>query len=278
MRIEDIIDQAVREDQEGGDHTSQATIPSGARGNASIFAKADGILSGTEVARQVFGFIDASLQTKVLKPDGAQVAPGDVLMILEGKSISILKGERIALNFMQRMSGIATKTAQYVKAIEDYPAQILDTRKTTPLMRKLEKKAVVDGGGRNHRMGLDDMIMIKDNHIDFAGGIPQAIDAVEFYIKKKELNLQVEIEVRDFRELEQVLKHGKVNRIMLDNFTPGELTIAVNQIDHRYETEASGGITLETVEKYAASGVDYISIGSLTHHIQSLDISLKADF
>ncbi len=278
MKIEDIIIHAIKEDHGSGDHTSLSTVPSQSAGTARLIAREHGIISGTEIARSVFQHVDTEINTSIRINDGQVVNPGDIILTVSGPASSILQAERVALNFMQRMSGIATVTATYVEAVEDYPAKILDTRKTTPLMRELEKKAVRDGGGTNHRMGLYDMIMIKDNHIDFAGGIPQALDAVEKYQNAKELNLPVEIEVRDFTELSQVLKHGKVHRIMLDNFSPEDLVIAVREIHGKYETEASGGITLETIRNYAASGVDFISVGALTHHIQSLDMSLKADF
>lgn len=278
MNYEDIIVRAIAEDQEGGDHTSLATIPSRAFGKGYIAAKEDGILSGTTIAKQVFKHIDPEINIRIEKPDGSQIYKGDILLRIEGRSISILRAERISLNFLQRMSGIATNTQQYVRAVKDYPAGILDTRKTTPLMRQFEKKAVADGGGYNHRMGLYDMIMIKDNHIDFAGGIPQAINAVEKYLTESNLQLPVVIEARNFDELDQILNHGKVDRIMLDNFTPEELTKAVKVTNKRLETEASGEITLDTVANYAASGVDYISIGALTNHIQSLDINLTAKF
>ncbi len=278
MKIEDIISQAINEDHGTGDHTSLSTIPSESRGNAKLVAKEHGIISGTEVAASVFQHVNSDIKINIKINDGQVVNPGDIILTVSGPASSILQAERVALNFMQRMSGIATATATYVEAVEKYKAKILDTRKTTPLMRELEKKAVKDGGGANHRMGLYDMIMIKDNHIDFAGGIPQALDAVEKYQDTNKLNLPVEIEVRDFDELRQVLAHGKVQRIMLDNFSPEDLVIAVREIDGNFETEASGGITLETIRNYAASGVDFISVGALTHHIKSLDMSLKADF
>lgn len=278
MKIEDIIANAIAEDHGEGDHSSLSTIPSTAQGSARLIAKESGIISGTAIAQAVFKYVDSKIVIDIKAKDGQKVCAGDLILTVQGPASSILQAERLALNFMQRMSGIATTTARYADAISEFPAKVLDTRKTTPLMRELEKKAVKDGGGANHRMGLYDMIMIKDNHIDFAGGIAKAIDAVEKYLTEKNLSIPVEIEVRDFEELQQVLNHGKVDRIMLDNFSPEDLVIAIKEIDGKYETEASGGITLETIRNYAASGVDYISVGALTHHIKSLDMSLKADF
>ena len=281
MEINEIIAHAIAEDHGNGDHTSLATIPGTASGNARLVAKENGIISGTDVASAVFKFVDSSLNVQVKIHNGREASSGDEIFTVKGSALSILQAERVALNFIQRMSGIATATHQYASTIQEFPATVLDTRKTTPLMRELEKKAVKDGGGANHRMGLYDMIMIKDNHIDFAGGIPQAIDAANKYLDKNQISIPIIIEVRNFTELNQVLAHnsiGNLKRIMLDNFSPENLIIAIQDINKRFETEASGGITLNTIRDYAVSGVDYISIGALTHHIESLDMSLKADF
>ncbi|MFO8054458.1 MAG: carboxylating nicotinate-nucleotide diphosphorylase [Bacteroidales bacterium] len=278
MNTDDIVIQAIAEDHGSGDHTSLATIPSTAQGSARLIAKENGIISGTAIGCKVFQKIDPSLHIQVITPDGRHVNSGDEILKVKGSARSIVMAERLALNFLQRMSGIATSTGQYVEAVKEFPAKILDTRKTTPLLRQLEKKAVKDGGGGNHRMGLYDMIMIKDNHIDFAGGIAPAIETAVEYLKNNNLTLPVEIEVRDFEELRQVIASGKITRIMLDNFSPEDLVIAVQSINGKYETEASGGITLENIKNYAASGVDYISVGALTHRIKSMDMSLKAEF
>ncbi len=271
-----LVIHALEEDRGSGDHTSLATIPGSFHGKAALTAREKGVISGIEMAVKVFKTTDPSLDVSVRINDGDMVQSGDLILTVQGPTASLLQGERVALNFLQRLSGIATTTRQYVDAIEDFPSRILDTRKTTPLFRELEKKAVRDGGATNHRMGLYDMVMIKDNHIDFAGSIANAINAVTSYLKKRELDIPVEIEVRTFSELNQVLSHGKVDRIMLDNFSPEDLIIAVNQVDKQYETEASGGITLKNIRDYAASNVDFISVGALTHHIKSLDMSLNA--
>lgn len=277
MTIDKIIESALIEDIQDGDHTSLATIPFSAYGKAQLIVKENGILAGIEVARKVFQQVDDSIEFTQFLKDGDQIKVGDIAFEVRGKSISLLTAERLALNFMQRMSGIATATNKIVKLIEGTNTRILDTRKTTPNLRLLEKQAVKLGGGENHRMGLYDMIMIKDNHVDFAGGIAKAIDATHDYLLKNNKDLKIEIEVRNFDELDQVLKHdAKVDRIMLDNFTPSELKKALKIIDNKYETEASGGITIETIREYAETGVDYISVGALTHHIKSLDLSLKA--
>lgn len=276
MTINDLIRQALAEDIGPGDHTALATIPENAAGKSKLLIKEAGILAGVDIARQVFYELDPSLHFEKLIPDGTAVKPGDVAFYISGNSRSLLSGERLALNFMQRMSGIATSTHQMVRQLHGTGAKILDTRKTTPLLRELEKMAVRLGGGENHRMGLYDMIMIKDNHVDFAGGIRQAIDAVHKYLKLKGLTLKIEIEVRNFRELEEAVSVGKIDRIMLDNFTPGDLKKAVELIGGKYETEASGGISRHNIREYAETGVDYISVGALTHHIKSLDMSLKA--
>jgi len=278
MNIEEIIRKALEEDLGSGDHTSLATIPPSAKGTSKLLIKEEGILAGVEVAQLVFKQLDPSLNIELLIPDGTPIKPGDIAFYVSGSSGSILSGERLALNFMQRMSGIATATSHLVKMIDGTGAKILDTRKTTPLLRELEKLAVRLGGGENHRMGLYDMIMIKDNHVDFAGGISQAINAVHEYMRLKGegLGLKIEIEVRNFEELQVVLDTGGVDRIMLDNFTPDDISKAVKLINKNYETEASGGINADNLRQYAETGVDYISIGALTHHIKSLDMSLKA--
>ena len=277
MTLDEIVKKAIAEDTGDGDHTSLATVPPNARGKAKLVAKEDGVLAGTEIAEKVFKTIDPETSFRLLIEEGSEIRRGDIVFEVEGRSRSILTAERLALNFLQRMSGIATFTRKMVSEISGTGARILDTRKTTPLMREIEKMAVRIGGGYNHRMGLYDMIMIKDNHVDFAGGIGKAIEAVNQYLEKKGKDLKIEIEVRNFDELEQVLEAGGVDRIMLDNFTPGDLQKALQMIDKRYETEASGGINLENIREYAHTGVDYISVGALTHHIKSLDLSLKAD-
>lgn len=276
MTLDEIIDKALAEDIGNGDHTSLSTIPATAFGKAKLLVKQEGILSGVKVAREVFAKTDPRIRMEELIRDGSKVKPGDIAFTVEGPSASILMAERLVLNFMQRMSGIATNTSFYVKRIEGLHTKVLDTRKTTPLLRELEKLAVTHGGGQNHRFGLYDMILIKDNHVDFAGGIDKAIEAANEYLLREKLNLHIEIEVRNFDELAQVISNGKVHRIMLDNFNPPDLRKAVEIIDGRFETEASGGITLETIRSYAETGVDYISVGALTHHIKSLDLSLKA--
>ena len=272
--LDELIVMALREDVGDGDHSTLACIPSDAVGTAKMVAKQDGILCGAEVGERVFALVDSSLKICLLKHDGDAVAKGDIIMTVEGHSGSILTAERTALNFMQRLSGIATETNRMVKMLEGLNTKLLDTRKTTPNMRLLEKYAVKCGGGTNHRIGLYDMVMLKDNHIDFAGGIEAAIDRTRQYLKEKDKDLRIEIEVRDLDELQRVLDHGGVDRIMLDNFTPELLAEAVKRIGGRYETEASGGITEATLRRYAETGVDFISVGALTHHIKSLDISL----
>ncbi|MCL2682740.1 MAG: carboxylating nicotinate-nucleotide diphosphorylase [Bacteroidales bacterium] len=274
--IDEIIAQALQEDVGDGDHTSLACIPETAQGSAILLVKEAGVLAGVEVAKHVFFQVDPTLEFQKFLNDGTQIEPGDVAFEVKGSSRSILTGERLALNFMQRMSGIATQTRRIVDLVEGTKAKILDTRKTSPNLRLLEKMAVRIGGGENHRFGLYDMMMIKDNHIDFSGGIKQAIDAANDYLRKNNKKLAIEIEVRNFDELSQVLDRGGVQRIMLDNFLPPDLKKAVDLIAGRYETEASGGITEQTIRTYAETGVDYISVGALTHQIQSLDLSLKA--
>ncbi len=272
--LDELITMALREDVGDGDHSTLACIPPDAVGTAKMVAKQDGILCGAEVGRRVFEIVDNSLKVCLLKHDGDAVAKGEVIMTVEGHSGSILTAERTALNYMQRLSGIATETHRMVAMLNGLNTKLLDTRKTTPNMRLLEKYAVHCGGGTNHRIGLYDMVMLKDNHIDFAGGIEAAIDRTRNYLKAKGKDLRIEIEVRDLDELQRVLDHGGVDRIMLDNFTPELLAEAVKRIGGRYETEASGGITEATLRRYAETGVDFISVGALTHHIKSLDISL----
>ncbi len=272
--LDELITMALREDIGDGDHSTLACIPPDAVGTAKMVAKQDGILCGAEVGRRVFEIVDNSLKVCLLKHDGDAVAKGDIIMTVEGHSGSILTAERTALNYMQRLSGIATETHRMVAMLNGLNTKLLDTRKTTPNMRLLEKYAVHCGGGTNHRIGLYDMVMLKDNHIDFAGGIEAAIDRTRNYLKARGKDLRIEIEVRDLDELQRVLDHGGVDRIMLDNFTPELLAEAVKHIGGRYETEASGGITEATLRRYAETGVDFISVGALTHHIKSLDISL----
>lgn len=272
--LDEIIRMALREDVGDGDHSTLACIPTEAVGTARMVAKQEGVLCGTEVGKRVFELVDPSLVVNLLKNDGDRMAKGDTVMTVSGHSGSILTAERTALNFMQRLSGIATQTAAMVAMLEGTNTRLLDTRKTTPNMRLLEKYAVHCGGGTNHRIGLYDMVMLKDNHIDFAGGITQAIDRTHAYLARTGRNLKIEIEVRNLNELQQVLDHGGVDRIMLDNFDTVTLAEAVRRIDHRYETEASGGITDQTLRQYAETGVDFISVGALTHHIKSLDLSL----
>ena len=276
MSIEEIIAQALAEDIGDGDHTTLSTIPAGTTGRAQLLIKENGILCGIEVARKVFHQVDPALKMETFLQDGAMVQKGDIAFIVSGKTASILQSERLVLNFMQRMSGIATATRQLTDLVKDLPVKLLDTRKTTPLLRQLEKYAVRTGGGGNHRMGLYDMIMIKDNHVDYAGGIAPAIDRVQDYLKKNDRQLKIEIEVRNFAELDLALQHGGIDRIMLDNFCIPDLKKAVDLIASRYETEASGGINAMNLRDYALTGVDFISIGALTHQIKSLDMSLKA--
>jgi len=276
VTIDEIIIRALREDVGEGDHTSLSTIPVNAMGKARLLVKEDGVLAGVSIARKVFFHTDDRITMDQYLQDGDRIKKGDIAFEVSGPSISLLTAERTALNFMQRMSGIATQTRLMVDAIEGLPARILDTRKTTPLLREFEKMAVVLGGGYNHRFGLYDMILIKDNHVDFAGGIANAISACHEYMQQKGLNLKIEIETRNLDEVAQVMAFGGVDRIMLDNFSFDMLRQAVKNIGSAYETEASGGITLQTIRQYAECGVGFISVGSLTHHINSLDLSLKA--
>lgn len=276
MTTEDIIRKALEEDMGTGDYTSLATISAGATGTAVMLAKEKGVVAGTEIAGKVFKTLDPETSVEILISDGMAIVPGDKIMIVSGKSQVLLSAERTALNYIQRMSGIATFTAAVVSRLTGLHTKVLDTRKTTPCNRIFEKMAVRAGGGENHRFGLYDMIMIKDNHIDFAGGIRPAIEKVHRYLKANHLDLKIEIETRNFQELEEVLQTGGIHRIMLDNFSPDELRQALKMVDKKYETEASGGITPETIREYAETGVDFISVGALTHQIKSLDISLKA--
>lgn len=276
MLIDQLIDLAIREDVGDGDHTSLACIPLNANGKAQLLVKEEGIIAGVELAKLIFHKIDTSLIFTPILQDGDKIKSGDVAFYVEGSSQSILKAERLALNFMQRMSGIATKTYHYTQLLQGLPTKILDTRKTTPGNRLIEKWAVQIGGGVNHRMGLYDMIMIKDNHIDYAGGIENAINKVVHYLENNNKKLKIEIEARDLKELDEILKVGKIHRIMLDNFSFENLRTAVKLIDGKYETEASGGINEKTIRTYAECGVDFISVGALTHQINSLDLSLKA--
>lgn len=273
---EALIQAALQEDIREGDHTTLACVPANARQQARLVAKETGIIAGIDIVKEVYRQVDEQLQLIIHAGDGTIVHPGDVVMTLDGSAQSILTGERLMLNYLQRMSGVATLTRRFVEACQSYPAKILDTRKTTPLMRRFEKLAVKIGGGENHRFGLYDMVMIKDNHIAYAGGITQAIETVLQYLQKNTLNLRIEIETTNTREIEEVLKVGQVHRIMLDNFTPEAAKAAVELIDGRYETEISGGVNLSTVRAYAASGADFISVGALTHSTKSLDLSLQA--
>jgi nicotinate-nucleotide pyrophosphorylase (carboxylating) len=271
-----LIEMSFSEDIGSGDHTSLATINKDATGKSIIVAKEEGILAGVLLGEYIFKKVDSQLTVKLLKQDGDAVKAGDVVMEIEGSTISMLTAERTVLNFMQRLSGVSTQTNRYVKVLHGLHTQILDTRKTTPGMRLLEKWAVKNGGGANHRIGLYDMILIKDNHIDFAGGIAQALSRTKHYLQENNLNLKIEIETRSFNEVNEVLSIGGVNRIMLDNFSVTMLHEAVKMIDGRFETEASGGITLETLRGYAETGVDFISSGALTHSVKSLDLSMRA--
>lgn len=271
-----LIDLAFAEDIGDGDHTTLCCIPENVTGKSHLLIKEDGILAGVELAKKVFNRFDPTMKVEVLINDGAAVKVGDIAMIVTGKTRSLLQTERLMLNIMQRMSGIATMTHKYVERVAGTGCHILDTRKTTPGMRMLEKQAVKIGGGMNHRIGLFDMILLKDNHIDFAGGIKNAITRCHEYLKAKNLDLKIEIEVRNFDELQQVLDCGGVTRIMLDNFTVPDTKKAVEIINHRYETESSGGITYDTIRSYAEQGVDFISVGALTHSVKGMDMSFKA--
>ena len=276
-QLEDkLIDLAFSEDIGDGDHTTLCCIPEDAMGKSHLLIKENGVLAGVEVAKRVFNRFDPTMQVEVLMQDGTEVRVGDIAMIVTGKVRSLLQTERLMLNIMQRMSGIATQTRKYVKLLEGTNTRVLDTRKTTPGLRMLEKQAVKVGGGTNHRIGLFDMILLKDNHVDFAGGIANAINRCHDYLEKNQLDLKIEIEVRNFDELQQVLDCGGVDRIMLDNFTVADTKKAVDIIAGRYETESSGGITFDTIRSYAEQGVDFVSVGALTHSVKGLDMSFKA--
>jgi nicotinate-nucleotide pyrophosphorylase (carboxylating) len=274
--LNSFIDSALNEDIGDGDHTSIACIPSMNEGKAQLMIKEKGILAGVEVAQQVFRRFDSFLTVTVLKNDGAKVFPGDIVLTVEGRVISILQCERLVLNIMQHMSGIATQTGQYVEKLAGTTARLLDTRKTTPGMRLLDKEAVRIGGGSNHRIGLFDMILSKDNHMDFAGGVENAIDAVNKYLQKRGKMLKIEIEARTLDDVERIVKHNRVHRIMFDNFDIETTRQAVQTVNNHYETESSGNINLDNIRDYALCGVDFISVGALTHHVKGLDMSLKA--
>lgn len=277
--IHNLIRLAFTEDIGDGDHTTLCSIPETEEGKSKLLIKEEGILAGVDIAIEVFHTFDPALQVEVFLQDGTYVKPGDIAFVVSGKVRSILQTERLVLNIMQRMSGIATITNSYMKLLEGTAAKVLDTRKTTPGMRILEKQAVRIGGGENHRIGLFDMILLKDNHVDFAGGIENAIRGAQNYLKEKNKKLKIEIEVRTLDELEEALRVGGVDRIMLDNFTPAQTFDAVKivkAVNEHVELESSGGITIDTIREYAETGVDYISVGALTHSVKSLDMSLKA--
>lgn len=271
-----LIDLSFAEDIGDGDHTTLCCIPEDAMGKSKLLIKEDGILAGVEIAKEVFHRFDPEMKIEVLMGDGSKVRKGDVAMVVTGKVRSLLQTERLMLNIMQRMSGIATMTALYVDKLAGTNTKVLDTRKTTPGMRMLEKQAVKIGGGCNHRIGLFDMILLKDNHVDFAGGIKNAIERCHEYLKEKGLNLKIEIEVRNFDELRQAMDCGGIDRIMLDNFSVEDTKKAVEIVNGKYETESSGGITFDTIRDYAECGVDFISVGALTHSVKGLDMSFKA--
>jgi nicotinate-nucleotide pyrophosphorylase (carboxylating) len=271
-----LIDLSFAEDIGDGDHTTLCCIPEDAMGKSHLLIKADGILAGVEVAKKVFARFDPDMQVEVLMGDGSRVKKGDIAMIVSGRIRSLLQTERLMLNIMQRMSGIATMTNRYVERLKGTHTRVLDTRKTTPGMRMLEKQAVKIGGGVNHRIGLFDMILLKDNHVDFSGGIANAINRCHAYLKEKGLDLKIEIEVRSFDEIRQVMEVGGVDRIMLDNFSVENTRKAVEMIGGKYETESSGGITFDTIRDYAECGVDFVSVGALTHSVKGLDMSFKA--
>ena len=280
LKVEELVDRLIdlsfAEDIGDGDHTTLCCIPEDAMGKSKLLIKEDGILAGVEIAKEVFHRFDPTMQVEVLMGDGTKVKKGDVAMIVTGKVRSLLQTERLMLNIMQRMSGIATMTSKYVERLEGTHTRVLDTRKTTPGMRMLEKQAVKIGGGCNHRIGLFDMILLKDNHVDFAGGIANAINRCHDYLKQKGLDLKIEIEVRNFDELKQAMDCGGIDRIMLDNFSVADTKKAVEIVGGKYETESSGGITFDTLRDYAECGVDYISVGALTHSVKGLDMSFKA--
>ena len=272
----ELIDIAINEDIGDGDHTSLSCIPADAKGKAQLLVKENCIIAGVDLAKVIFNKIDSKLIFTSLINDGEAVSVGDIVFTIEGSSQTILQAERLVLNFMQRMSGIASNTNLYVSLLDGLDTKVLDTRKTTPGLRTIEKLAVKIGGGENHRIGLYDMIMIKDNHIDYAGGIEAAITSTKKYLSKNNKDLKIEVEARNLNELNEILAVGGINRIMLDNFSFEDIRTAVKLINNKYETEASGGITFETLREYAECGVDYISVGALTHQINSIDLSLKA--
>lgn len=276
IELKKFVELALVEDVGNGDHTSLSTIAEGTQGEAKLLVKDTGILAGVDIAIHIFEIIDSALVVEANLKDGQEIKPGDIAFMVRGSVHSILKAERLVLNIMQRMSGIATRTQQYAQQLEGTHTKVLDTRKTTPLLRFLEKEAVLIGGGANHRFGLYDMILIKDNHVDYAGGITHAIQQAQRYKAMHNLTIPIEIEVRNFAELEEVLANPHVDRVMFDNFTPEDVHAAVELVDGRLVTEASGGITLDTIRAYALAGVDFISVGALTHSVKSLDLSLKA--
>ncbi|HRO77113.1 MAG TPA: carboxylating nicotinate-nucleotide diphosphorylase [Crocinitomicaceae bacterium] len=276
--IEHIIKNALLEDIGDGDHSSLASVPENATGKAKLLVKDGGIIAGIELAQKIFAYYDPTIVFNSILKDGDSVQKGEIAFTIEGKSRSILATERLVLNFMQRMSGIATQTHRYAQLIAGTNAKLLDTRKTTPGIRYMEKWAVRIGGGYNHRYALYDMIMLKDNHIDYAGGIAQAIERTNDYLKRTQKQLKIEIEVRNEQELDEVLAVGNVDRIMLDNFSVEDIKRVLPKIPKTFETEASGGITTDTIREYAETGVDFISVGALTHSFKSLDLSLKADY
>ena len=275
-QLDDLIKYWFAEDIGDGDHTSLSSIPATAMGKSRLIIKETGVLAGVEIAKRIFAAFDPELKMTQYLNDGDEVKPGDIAFDVEGKVLSLIQTERLMLNIMQRMSGVATVTRKYAKCLEGLKTKVLDTRKTTPGLRLLEKQAVKIGGGTNHRIGLFDMILLKDNHVDFAGGIENAITRAKDYCKEKGKDLKIEIEVRNFDELNQVLAIGGVDRIMLDNFNTENTKKAVELIAGRYEVESSGGITFDTLRDYAECGVDFISVGALTHSVKSLDMSFKA--
>ncbi|NJO92334.1 MAG: carboxylating nicotinate-nucleotide diphosphorylase [Chloroflexia bacterium] len=274
--VDDLIDRSIAEDIGDGDHSTLSTVPKDTQGSAKLLVKETGIIAGVDIAKRIFRKIDPSLKTEIFIQDGATVKPGDVVFHVHGSTHTILQAERLVLNFMQRMSGIATNTNRYVEKLAGLKTKVLDTRKTTPGLRVVEKMAVKIGGGKNHRFGLYDMILVKDNHVDFAGGIKKAIEKIQSYLIIYGKKIPVEIEVRNMRELEEVLNAGFIDRVMLDNFSPEQTKKAVEFINGRIEVESSGGINLETIRSYAECGVDFVSVGELTHQIRSIDLSLKA--
>ena len=276
MHTKAFIEAALAEDIGNGDHSTLASIPADAKGSAVLKVKGDGVIAGIELAQNIFHFLEPEATFTLTKKDGDSVLNGDVAFEVDAKVHTILQAERLTLNSMQRMSGIATLTCKYVELIKGYSTKILDTRKTTPLFREHEKDAVRIGGGHNHRMGLYDMVMLKDNHIDFCGGIEKAIERTNAYLGKNNLDLKIEIETRSIDDVKEVLRIGNVHRIMLDNYTPQQIEEALTLIDGKYETEASGGINFDTIESYAKTGVDFISVGALIHQAASMDLSLKA--